>query len=204
MKKLLLHRSPGALAPGAAVWIILAALLIAGFAHADEPAARDPYAHFFTTTFGDLPEEMELAKADGKLGMLLFFEADACPYCERMRRKVLSQPEVQDWFTERFVSIAIDIHGDVEVKDFDGISLPMKVFSEHRRVYMTPVLSFIEFSGAEVYRHLGMIRTPEEFLMFGKYLEGRHYHDREFRDFATGEGVAEDDGILVTPSGDTE
>ena len=204
MKKLLLHLAPGAFAPGAAAGIILAALLLAGPAQADEPAERDPYSHFFTATFGDLPEEMEQAKADGKLGMLLFFEADACPYCEHMRRKIFNQADVQDWFTERFVAIAIDIHGDIEVRDFDGISLPMKVFAEHRKVYMTPVLSFIELNGAEAYRHLGMMRTPEEFLMFGKYLEGQHYFDRVFRDFAAEEGMTDGDGVLATPSGETE
>jgi hypothetical protein len=50
----------------------------------------------------------------------------------------------------------VDIHGDVEIKDFDGITLPSKVFASHRRVSMTPVLSFIDLDGSEIYRHLGM------------------------------------------------
>jgi thioredoxin-related protein len=199
-----LHAAPGATAPGAVARIILAIALAFGAGYSVAEEARDPYTHFFTATFGDLPEEMESARAEGKLGMLLFFEADACPYCEHMRRKVLNQAHVQDWFRERFVNIAIDIHGDIEVDDFDGITLPMKVFAEHRRVYMTPVMSFIDHGGAEIYRHLGMVKTAEEFLLMGKYIEGRHYFDLEFKVFAAQQGMADEDEVLVTPAGDSE
>ena len=195
--------APGATAPGVFVRVVLVMVLALGSAYSAAETTRDPYAHFFTATFGDLPEEMATARTEGKLGMLLFFEADACPYCEHMRRKVLNQPDVQDWFRERFVNIAVDIHGDIEVKDFDGITLPMKVFAEHRRVYMTPVMSFVDPSGAEIYRHLGMIRTPEEFLMLGEYIEGRHYYDLEFKVFAERKGMQEEE-IYATPAGESE
>ena len=195
--------APGATAPGVFARVVLVMVLALGSAYSVAETTRDPYAHFFTATFGDLPEEMATARTEGKLGMLLFFEADACPYCEHMRRKVLNQPDVQDWFRERFVNIAVDIHGDIEVKDFDGITLPMKVFAEHRRVYMTPVMSFVDPSGAEIYRHLGMIRTPEEFLMLGEYIEGRHYYDLEFKVFAERKGMQEEE-IYATPAGESE
>jgi thioredoxin-related protein len=203
-----LHRAPGAPAPGAftrlpVVIALLAVLLIMGAALADEPELRDPYQHFFTTTFGDLPEEIALARQEGKLGMFLFFEADACPYCEHMRRKVLSRPDVQDWYRERFVNIAVDIHGDVELTDFDGITLPSKVFTEHRKVYVTPVMMFIDLEGREIYRKTGMVRTPEEFLLLGEYIEGRFYYDRTFRQFAQQRGAV-DEETLYTPSGESE
>ena len=187
----------------------LAALLLALpalWASAGEPAveARDPRAHFFTQTFGDLNEEMEVARETGKLGMLLFFEAEACQYCQHMLHRVFSQPRVQDWYNERFVSVAIDIHGDVEITDFDGITLPSKVFSDHRRVFLTPVIAFIDLQGQEIYRHLGMIRTPEEFLLLGEYIEGEHYFDTEYRTFRQARGLGEDDGARVTRAEDTE
>lgn len=201
--------SPGASAPGdnfrsLARLLALAGLLLAATLHAGEAGSRDPREHFFTQTFGDLPEEMQLAKEEGKLGMLLFFEAEACSYCQAMLKHVLSDREVQDWYRERFVNIAIDIHGDVEITDFDGITLPSKVFSEHRRVYMTPVVAFIDPNGTEIYRHLGMVKTPEEFLVMGKYIEGKHYFDTEFEVFAARHGVDEDDTVLVTPAGESE
>lgn len=179
---------------------ILLSLMVASVSLASEPAARNPREHFFTQTFGDLPEEMQVAHDDGKLGMLLFFEADYCRYCQQMLKEIFSQPEVQDWYQERFVSIAVDIHGDVELKDFDGITLASKVFAEHRKVFMTPVMSFINSDGVEIYRHLGMIKTPQEFLLLGKYIEDEHYYDTEYHIFLESQGFLNSNEKLVTPA----
>lgn len=176
----------------------LVSLLITSELLAGEAEIRDPREFFFTQSFGDLPEELQTAKAEGKQGMLLFFEADGCPYCRAMLKRVLSQKQVQDWYRERFLSIAIDIHGDIEIKDFDGITLPSKVFSEHRRVFMTPLVSFIDLNGDEIYRHLGMVKTPEEFLVMGKYIAGKHYFDTEFDVYARQQGLQAGE-ILATP-----
>jgi len=177
----------------------LLSLLIVSDLLAVETEVRDPREYFFTQSFGDLPEELQTAKAQGKQGILLFFEAEGCPYCRAMLKRVFNQKQVQDWYRERFLSIAIDIHGDVEIKDFDGIALPSKVFSEHRRVFMTPLVSFINLDGVEVYRHLGMVKTPEEFLMMGEYIAGKHYFDTEFKVFAQRQGLQRGGDILVTP-----
>lgn len=184
--------------------LIVAAGLLGSPVLADEQETRDAREYFFTQTFGDLPEEMQVARDGGKLGMLLFFEAESCPYCQHMLRKVLSRKDVQDWYRERFVNIAVDIHGDVEFRDFDGITLPSKVFAEHRRIYLTPVVSFLNLDGAEIYRHLGMIKTPEEFLVLGAYIEGGHYFDTEYEVFARKQGLAEREDLLLTPAGESE
>ena len=179
--------------------IILMLLLLTGLsAFATEQDVRDPREFFFTQSFGDLPEELQSAREKGKQGMLLFFEAEGCPYCLGMLKRVFSRKEVQDWYQERFLSIAIDIHGDVEIKDFDGITLPSKVFSEQRKVYMTPVISFIDLNGIEIYRHLGMVKTPEEFLVMGEYIADGHYFDTEYKVFAKERGLLDAGDTLVT------
>jgi len=167
---------------------------------ADEAETRDPRQYFFTQSFGDLPEEMQIARDAGKIGMLLFFETEDCPYCHLMLKNVLSRPRVQDWYQERFVSIAIDIRGDLELKDFDGITLPSKVFAEHRRIFVTPIISILNLDGIEIYRHIGMIKTPEEFLLLGRYIEEHHYFDTEYEVFLKSEGLGESDEVLTTPA----
>lgn len=189
--------------------VALAALLLAlpclqAVANEDIAETRDPRAHFFTPTFGDLNEEMQVARDEGKLGMVLFFEADACPYCQRMLRSVFADRRVQDWYNARFVNIAVDIHGDVELTDFDGITLPSKVFSDQRRVFLTPVVAFIDLEGNEIYRHLGMIRTPGEFLMLGEYIAGNHQYLMEFETYAKKHGVQLKGDVIMTPAGDSE
>jgi thioredoxin-related protein len=179
-------------------------VLFMGAAAGDEAEARDAREFFFTQTFGDLPEEMQIARDEGKLGMLLFFEAESCPYCQHMIHKVFSQRIVQEWYRERFVNIAVDIHGDVELTDFDGITLPSKVFSDHRQIFLTPIMAFIDLDGNEVYRHKGMIKTAEEFLLLGEYIEGNHHHRMEYRTFAKRRGMIEQEGALITPAGESE
>ena len=175
-------------------------ILVTSVALAKASDTRNPREYFFTLTFGDLPEEMALARDQGKLGMLLFFEAEDCPYCHHMLKKVFNQVAVQDWYKERFVSIAIDIHGDVEMQDFAGVTLPSKVFSDQQGVFLTPVMSFVELDGKEIYRHLGMIETPQESLLLGTYVQDGHYKDVRYDDFAKARGVEKSDGALITPA----
>lgn len=173
-------------------------LLMASSLLASEESNRDPREYFFTQSFGDLPEELIIARAEGKRGILLFFEMEGCPYCKRMLNGVFNQRSVQEWYHQNFLSIAIDIRGDVEITDFDGITLPSKMFSEQRKVYMTPVLLFIDLEGLETYRHLGMVKTPEEFLLMGEYIAGKHYFDTEFGVFAERRGLQQVGETLMT------
>ena len=183
--------------------LLMLLLLVTTGVLAEDKDVRDPREFFFTQSFGDLPEELAAAKEQGKQGMLLFFEAEGCPYCLAMLKRVFSQQQVQDWYRQHFISIAIDIHGDVEIRDFDGIILPSKMFSEQRKVFMTPVVSFIDLDGIEIYRHLGMVKTPEEFLVMGEYIVGKHYFDTEYKVFLKKQGLSEATDTLITPMEET-
>jgi len=174
-------------------------MLATANALATDDEIRDPRQFFFNQSFMDMPEELQSAREQHKLGILLFFEADGCAYCAAMLKGVLSQKKVQDWYRERFLCFAVDIHGDVEIKDFDQITLPEKVFAEHRRVFLTPTLSFIDLDGTEIYRHTGMVKTPEELLAMGEYIEGKHYFDTEFKVYASELGLQNPGDVLVAP-----
>jgi thioredoxin-related protein len=189
--------------PGWSGFLTALFLMVTANVFAGDQAVRDPREFFFTQSFGDLPEELATAKMQGKQGMLLFFEAEGCPYCLAMLKRVFNQKQVQDWYQEHFLSIAIDIHGDVEIKDFDNVTLPSKVFSEQRKVFMTPLMSFIDLDGIEVYRHLGMVKTPEEFLVMGEYIVGKHYFDTEFKVFAKKQGLLQVEDTQITPAEET-
>ncbi len=179
--------------------LLLLSCVTATSSLASDSQSRDARDYFFTLSFGDLPEEIQLAGDEEKLGMLLFFEADECPYCEHMIQHVFNQRSVQDWYGQRFVNISIDLHGDVEVKDFDGISLSTKNFSKQRNVFVTPVLAFIDLNGHEIYRHVGMIKTAQEFLLLGKFVEGGRYRQMDFDRFLESQGHNHSEGALTTP-----
>ena len=174
-------------------------LLGSGILAQEEVEPRDPREHFFIQSFGDLPEELAEAKKAGKIGLMLFFEQDGCAYCRAMMNKVLNQRPVQDWYRKRFVSIAVDIRGDVELMDFDGVTLPSKAFAIQRRAVMTPVITFIDLNGSEIFRKWGMISTPEEFLLMGAYIEEKRYLDISFDDYARQRGREPGPEVFLTP-----
>lgn len=184
----------------AACIILLALSPLTESVLAGEMPVRDPREYFFAQSFGDLPEELQTAGEQGKQGMLLFFEADNCPYCKYMLKHVFNQKQVQDYYQQHFVSIAVDIHGDIEIKDLDGITLPSKVFAEQRGIFITPVISFIDLSGAEIFRQPGMIGTPEEFLVLGEYIVSNKYFDTEFSVYKEQRGLSQSGETRITPA----
>lgn len=155
---------------------------------ATESEVRDPRVYFFTDTFGDLPDELADAKAAGKIGLFLFFEMEGCPYCKLMLERIFNQKRVQEWFNDKFLNLAIDIYGDVEIRDFDGVTTPSKFFSEHRKVYLTPTMIFFDLKGKEIYRRTGSLKTPEAFLLLGEYVSGEYYTVMSFKSFAKNHG----------------
>lgn len=144
-------------------------------------AGRDPYVHFFNETWGDFSEELAKAKAQGKKGVLLFFEMDECPFCHRMKTTVLNQPEVQAYFRENFLLFSVDIEGDVEITDFHGQSIKQKDFAfKVNRVRATPVFAFYDLEGNQVVRYTGATRGIEEFLWLGEYAAQGVYKEMPF------------------------
>lgn len=137
---------------------------------------RDPYKFFFNETWNDLPEELVNAKEKGKKGILIFFEMDECPFCHYMKKNVLNQPEVQEYYRKHFLNFSIDIEGDVEMVNFKGDTLKLKdfAFKEHR-VRATPVIAFFDLSGKLIHRHTGKTSGAEEFMWLGEFItEGIH------------------------------
>lgn len=156
------------------ILLLSAPLVLAG-------TPRDPQAHFFDETFGDFREELARAREEGKQGILLFFEMDECPFCQRMKETVLNQPEVQEYYKERFLIFAVDIEGDVEITDFNGETMSQKDFAfRHNRVRATPVFQFYDLDGEPVVRYTGATSGVEEFLWLGDFAAGGHYKEIPF------------------------
>lgn len=138
-------------------------------------AAKDPAA-FFDQSLGDFSEELDVAKEEGKKGVLLYFEMDECPFCSWMKSNVLNEPEVQAYFREHFKIYKVDIEGDVEIADFEGNMVSEKNFSQKQhRVRATPVFGFFDLEGNKITRYTGKTRNTEEFLWLGEYVAGEIY-----------------------------
>jgi len=144
------------------------------------PGARDPDAYFFTESFGDFHEELQTARAQGKKGIMIFFEQEGCPYCAWMRDTVLNQPPVQDWYRERFLNFTLDIHGATEVTDFQGRAMTAKDFANNYRVRATPTILFFDLAGRRTVRFTGATRDLPEFMLLGQFVDRGAYRNTDF------------------------
>ncbi len=150
-------------------FVCLLFLMISTVSSASASAPRDPYQYFFEQNLGDLTEELETARDEGKQGLFIFFEMDECPFCHRMKETVLNQADVQNFFRKNFHSITIDIEGDLEIIDFSGNETTQKKFSSKNRVRATPVMAFYDLEGKQVVRYTGAASGSEEFQWLADY-----------------------------------
>lgn len=164
-------------------FIAATALLTAPAVSAAE-SPRDPQQYFFEETFGNFAEELETARSEGKQGLMLFFELDDCPFCQRMKETVLNQPRVQDWYRERFRCFSVDIEGETSITDFQGRTMLEKDFAAKvHRVRATPVIAFFDLDGRPIMRYTGAPRDAEEFLWLGEFVADGHYVHTKFTRF---------------------
>jgi thioredoxin-related protein len=144
-------------------------------------ATRDPGDHFFDQSLGDFSEELVVARDEGKKGILIMFEMDECPFCHRMKSRVLNQVAVQDYFKEHFQIYAVDIEGDVEIVDFQGQSMKEKDFAfKQFKVRATPVFCFFDLEGKLITRFTGATNDANEFMWLGEFVVDEHYKSSNF------------------------
>jgi len=146
-----------------------------------QPVFAKDASGFFSESFGNYQEELELAQEENKKGVLIFFEMDDCPFCHWMKKNVLNRAEVQKYFKEHFLIFSMDIEGDVEITDFEGNATTQKDFSfKKNRVRATPVFGFFNLEGKRVTRFTGRTANAKEFMLLGEYVVNKAYQNMSF------------------------
>lgn len=151
---------------------LLLVLATVGATIARASVPRDPDKYFFDTTLGDFSDELASAKAQGKKGILLFFEQEECPFCHRMKTTVFNQPKVQDYFRKNFLVFSVDIESTVDITDFKGQpTTPKQLFAKvARNRGATPVMAFYGLDGKLLLRYTGATSGVDEFMWLGQYI----------------------------------
>lgn len=93
-------------------------------------------------TFKDLQEDLDEANAEGKR-LAIFFEQRGCIYCTKMHESVYPDPELSYYIDENFFVIQLNLHGDLEVVDFDGDTLTEKQIARKWGILFTPSVIFL-------------------------------------------------------------
>ncbi|MFP4326729.1 MAG: thioredoxin family protein [Paracoccaceae bacterium] len=92
-------------------------------------------------TFKDLREDLGEANAEGKR-LAILFEQRGCIYCTKMHEDVFPRPEVADYIAENFFVVQLNLHGSVEVTDFDGETLSERQMARKWGIMFTPTMMF--------------------------------------------------------------
>lgn len=136
---------------------------------------------FFDESFGNYQEELEVAIADGKLGVFVFYHMEECPFCHRMRTTIMTEPDVVKLYKDNFLNIMHDIEGSNDVVDFDGTEGTAQFIAEKKhRVRATPVMMIFDKNGKQVVRYTGPTRTKEEFKWLAEYVIDGSYQKQSF------------------------
>lgn len=164
-------------------FLFLLALVVFPPSHVALAQARDADMHFFHPGFRDLPEELELARKEGKLGLAIMFEAEDCPPCKRMKRDILSQAQVQDYYRKHFRVVSIDFNGDQAVVDPAGKTWTEKRYAGKEGVGIrgTPSFLFLDLQGREMTRNYGETRSVDAFMKLGAYVVSGAWRERDLR-----------------------
>ena len=92
-------------------------------------------------TFKDLREDLGEANMEGKR-LVLMFEQRGCIYCSKMHKDVYSRDNVSNYIDENFFVVQLNLHGDLEVTDFDGEVLSEKAMARKWNILFTPTVLY--------------------------------------------------------------
>ena len=93
-------------------------------------------------TFKDLREDLEEARGEDKR-LMLMFEQRGCIYCTKMHEEVFPTPEIANYIEKNYFVVQLNLHGDIEVTDFDGETLSEKQMARKWGILFTPTLMFL-------------------------------------------------------------
>ena len=99
-------------------------------------------------TFKDLREDLDEANAEGKR-LVLMFEQRGCIYCTKMHKEVFPREDIAKMIDDNFFVVQLNLHGDIEVTDFDGETLTEKQMARKWGLLFTPTILFLPEEVAE-------------------------------------------------------
>lgn len=152
---------------GLSAWLLASATILAcGFwlsavsnlARADSPGL---------TEADDLAAAGALAK-ERKVPMLIFFNRDGCPYCERALREFLIPMEKNPANAGRVVFRQVEIDKQDKMIDWKGDVTTHRKFAQRYKIRLTPTIWFVDGDGNTLVEPIVGLRTPD---YYGYYLE---------------------------------
>lgn len=136
---------------------------------------------WFKQSFLDLPEDVSEAAQSSKR-LVLFFYQDGCPYCEKLIRNNFSQKQIVDLARSHFDIVSINMWGDRDVVDLQGVSGTEKQLAEKLGVMFTPTVIFLNEQGKSVLRINGYYH-PAKFMTVLNYVAEKQENTISWRGY---------------------
>jgi len=136
---------------------------------------------WFKESFLEIADDVDEASEAGK-HVLLFFQLNACPYCDRMLQESFEAEGMSDYIQQHFDSIAINVRGDREIAFNDEISVSEKELSEILKVRATPAIMFLNENNEPVVRVDGY-RAPQRFRQVLEFVATKSYQTNDLSDY---------------------
>ena len=150
----------------------------------DTPRLRDiQYPDWFKLSFLELKDDLQEAKDQRKLGIIVYFGQKHCAYCEALMEVNFSREEDIVRYTRKYFDvIPIDIWGSREVIDLQGEQLSEREYAEREKTNFTPSLLFYDTDGREALRLRGYY-PPYKFRAALEYVVDGYYRNETLRDY---------------------
>lgn len=170
-----------------AILTLIAASLLPSVSAASETRGKltggvlhEPPA-WFKESFLEIADDVDDASEAGK-HVLLFFELNGCPYCDRMLEESFETEPLTSYIQANFDTIAINIQGDREIAFNEEISVTEKELGEILKVNSTPALLFLDADNKTIVRVNGY-RAPERFRQVLEFVATRSYQTTTLADY---------------------
>ena len=136
---------------------------------------------WFKESFLEIQDDVDEATEENK-HVLLFFQLNGCPYCDRMLRESFETEPLTGYIKQHFDTIAINVKGDREIAFNDEISVTEKELSEILNVRATPAILFLNSDNKTVVRVNGY-RAPERFKQVMEYVSSKAYEQGSLTEY---------------------
>jgi len=140
------------------------------------------YPDWFKLTLGDLRDDLEEAKNNGKKGIITYFGQKRCAYCEQFFKTSLADTDIQNYLRKHYDVIAFDIWGIDDIIDTDGKSYTERDLSIHYKTNFTPSLVFYDAEGTPIFRLRGFY-PPYKFRAALQFVVEEFYKKEKFSEY---------------------
>jgi thioredoxin-related protein len=124
-----------------------------------------------------LEDGQNAASKDRKV-LFVFFEADWCGICKRMKKEAFRDAEVLSLLESQFIAVSVDIDSKQTVF-FNGKEYSERSFAQTMDVVATPTMTFADHDGKILGETSGYY-DEARFLLLLRYLDSELFHDMTF------------------------